>query len=87
MCAIISGLVATTACNPADVLKSALMSARASGDAPPMALGAAAGILRTHGAVGFMRGWTAAYARAGPAFFIQMPIVELLRKKLGVDTL
>lgn len=87
VCAIISGLVATTACNPADVLKSALMSARASGDPPPTALGAASSILRTHGLRGFMRGWTAAYARAGPAFFIQMPIVELLRRKLGVDTL
>lgn len=63
------------------------MSARASGAAPPTALGAAADILRAHGLLGFMRGWTAAYARAGPAFFIQMPIVEMLRHKLGVDSL
>ena len=87
LCAVVSGLVATTACNPADVLKSALMSARASGSDAPTALGAAAAILRTHGPLGFMRGWTAAYARAGPAFFIQMPIVELLRRRLGVETL
>lgn len=88
-CAIISGLVATTACNPADVLKSALMSARASGAAGSAVtpLGVARNIVATQGLPGFWRGWLAAYARAGPAFFIQMPLVELLRHRLGVDSL
>lgn len=99
LCAIISGLVATTVCNPADVLKSAIMSARienpagagssgsSSGGGGVTAMGAARNVLRAHGPMGFMRGWTAAYARAGPAFFIQMPVVELLRKQFGVGTL
>lgn len=86
--AIISGLVATTCCNPADVLKSRIMSARASGAAGSVtALGVTREILRSEGLLGFWRGWTAAYARAGPAFFIQMPIVEAVRNALGVGSL
>ena len=89
--AIISGLVATTCCNPADVLKSRVMSARASsgasGAAAVTAFSVARQVLATEGVGGFMRGWTAAYARAGPAFFIQMPVVEALRAQLGVGSL
>ena len=87
VCAIISGLVATTVCNPADVMKSALMSAAKDGAAKPSALAIARGIVATQGVRGFWRGWTAAYARAGPAFFIQMPIVEELRRRFGVGSL
>lgn len=81
--AIISGVVASVCCNPADVLKSALMSARGGGRgaaadggrgaaADVSAYGVARTIMRTQGPLGFMRGWPAAYARAGPAFFIQV---------------
>ena len=87
VCAIISGLVATTVCNPADVMKSALMSAAKEGAAKPSALAIARSIVSTQGVRGFWRGWTAAYARAGPAFFIQMPIVEELRRRFGVGSL
>ena len=88
VCAVISGLVATTVCNPADVMKSAMMSAAREGgaqQASPLAIMRA--IITTQGVGGFWRGWTAAYARAGPAFFIQMPIVEELRRRFGVGTL
>eukprot|EP00966_Prymnesium_polylepis_P177470 4109860-Prymnesium_polylepis.1 len=70
------------------------MSARASSAASRSgtaqtvtALGVARQILQTEGPAGFMRGWTAAYARAGPAFFIQMPVVEALRNAFGVGSL
>ncbi|KAL1507135.1 hypothetical protein AB1Y20_007988 [Prymnesium parvum] len=85
---VISGLVATTCCNPADVLKSRIMSVRATtGDSSVTAFAVARNIFEREGALGFMRGWTAAYARAGPAFFIQMPVVEALRHWLGVGSL
>ena len=87
VCAVISGLVATTVCNPADVMKSAIMSAVRDGGAPPSALSLARSIANTQGILGFWRGWTAAYARAGPAFFIQMPVVEELRRRFGVGSL
>ena len=41
----------------------------------------------TAGLVGFYRGWFAAYARAGPTFFVQMPAVEALRGWFGVDNI
>ena len=87
--AIISGIVASVACNPADVLKSAIMSGRcpSGAGAGQSALGVARAILATQGPLGFMRGWSAAYARAGPAFFIQMPIVEELRRRFGCEAL
>mmetsp|Transcript_33570 Transcript_33570/g.107932 ORF Transcript_33570/g.107932 Transcript_33570/m.107932 type:complete len:197 (+) Transcript_33570:304-894(+) len=66
-CAIIAGLVATTVCNPADVIKSAIMSAERDGVAGLTVLGAARNVLRT--------------------FFIQMPIIESLRRSFGVDTI
>ena len=72
------------------------MSARASsateatGGAAPQrvtVLGVVRQILAAEGPAGFWRGWTAAYARAGPAFFIQMPVVEALRSAFGVGSL
>ena len=72
------------------------MSARASSSADPSGGGAAQRvtvlgvvrqILATEGPAGFWRGWTASYARAGPAFFIQMPVVEALRSAFGVGSL
>ncbi len=86
--AVISGLVATTVCNPADVLKSRLMAAGGGpGCGAPSAVALVRQIVSKEGLLGFMRGWGPAYARAGPTFFIQMPIVEGLRKAFGVDAL
>jgi hypothetical protein len=81
--AIISGFVAATVCNPADVLKSRIMVSQ--GGVGPWAV--AVDIVRTEGVRGFFRGWLPAYSRHGPAFFVQMPIVERLRTWLGVDNI
>jgi len=88
--AIISGIVATTCCNPPDVVKSRLMLERATGKAAggsrsPLGVGIA--IWKEKGVLGFFQGWLPAYARAGPAYFIQMPLVERLRLLFGVDAL
>ena len=45
------------------------------------------GVVLNTGVRGFFRGWTAAYSRAGPAYFIQMPIVEKLREVFGLDNI
>ena len=87
--AIISGLVATTVCNPADVLKSRLMVQRGGGGAAGAVTAWSVGksIFLQEGVMGFFRGWTPAYARAGPSYFIQMPIVEGLRHFFGLGAL
>jgi hypothetical protein len=90
VCAIISGLVATTVCNPPDVLKSRMMVAQAKHGSGGHVQGVGAvclAIYREGGLLGFFRGWTAAYARAGPAYFIQMPLVEKLLQLLDVRSL
>ena len=88
LCATFSGLVATTCCNPPDVVKSRLMLARASrAGAVVGPLEVVASIFKESGVRGFFRGWTAAYARAGPAYFIQMPITEMLRRFLNVEAI
>ena len=88
--AVISGFVATAACNPADVVKSRVMSARG-GSGGGGGGGGAAGMVvevwRREGVRGFYRGFLPAYARIGPTIFIQMPLAELLRSALGVQAL
>mmetsp|Transcript_109345 Transcript_109345/g.341913 ORF Transcript_109345/g.341913 Transcript_109345/m.341913 type:complete len:124 (+) Transcript_109345:302-673(+) len=84
--AIISGLVATTACNPADVIKSRVMMARGEGESISVTQ-AVVQVVRQQGFRGFMSGWCPAYCRAGPAYFIQMPVVEGLRHLFGVESL
>jgi len=82
----ISGFAAQVACNPADVLKSRIMSMRATG-APTTAWSVAVGIVNKEGVTAFYRGFTPAYARLGPTIFVQMPIVEALRSMMGVRSL
>ena len=77
----VSGLAAMLASNPADVIKSRMM---VGGGARQGLLAVAAAIWRAEGPAGFYRGFWPAYARAGPTFFIQMPLNEALRAALGV---
>ena len=86
VCAVISGLVAVSICNPADVVKSRVMMARGGGAQLPIS-GVILQVWSLEGPAGFMRGWFPAYSRAGPAYFIQMPIVEYLRTAFGLDTI
>ena len=44
-------------------------------------------VVRREGPLGFMRGWTASYARIGPTMFIQLPIVEAVRRSSGVTSI
>jgi len=82
--AIVSGVVATSVCNPADVIKSRIMATTSHSNS---ILAAVSQVWKQDGARGFFRGWLPAYARAGPTFFIQMPIVEFIRQQLGVEAI
>lgn len=74
---LLAGLVATTVCSPADVVKTRIMNAKGQG-------GNAASILttavKTEG-VGFMfRGWLPSFIRLGPHTIVTFLVLEQLRK-------
>jgi hypothetical protein len=69
--ALVSGFVAAAACNPADVLKSRVMSASAGGGASST-LDVAYRIVTHEGWRGFYHGFLPSYARIGPTILIQV---------------
>lgn len=86
--ALISGLAATAACNPADVLKSRVMSSGGgAGSSASGVLDMAWRIVTHEGPLGFYRGFLPAYARIGPTILIQLPVAEALRRAFGVRQL
>ena len=98
---MIAGLVTTTVTAPLDVVKTRMFlsnspSSTSSSGSSSSAVrysgrGAmarcAADIMRTEGAAGFFRGWSAAYARLGPHTVIMFLAAERLRKLAGLDGL
>lgn len=84
--ALLSGFAAALACNPADVLKSRVMSASArTGVAgSTMAWHTVKHIVKHEGIKGFYRGFLPQYCRLGPTILIQLPVAEALRQQLGV---
>ncbi|ODV77678.1 mitochondrial dicarboxylate transport protein [Suhomyces tanzawaensis NRRL Y-17324] len=79
---LLAGLVATTVCSPADVVKTRIMNAKgSSGGAVSILLNA----VKTEG-VGFMfRGWLPSFIRLGPHTIVTFLALEQLRKfKLGM---
>lgn len=86
LAAAVSGLVATIACTPADVLKSRVMAGSAAGGRLSTA-SVALQIWRADGVRGFYYGFLAHYARLGPTIFVQMPLAEALRSAFGVRSL
>eukprot|EP00455_Lapot_gusevi_P057486 TRINITY_DN9808_c0_g1_i3.p1 TRINITY_DN9808_c0_g1~~TRINITY_DN9808_c0_g1_i3.p1 ORF type:complete len:283 (+),score=64.12 TRINITY_DN9808_c0_g1_i3:105-953(+) len=83
--ALVSGLVAATATNPVDVIKTRVMSDASVLYSSP--LDCLVKTAKNEGLRGFMRGWTANWARLGPHFVISMPLLEMFRRLLKVDTL
>ncbi len=83
-CSVISGFVAATATNPFDVIKSRIMSDAHGRYRGPWHCMIA--MLKSEGPRSFMKGWSASFARLGPHFCISMPLLELIRQLLGIDT-
>ena len=82
----VSGVAAQTVTQPVDTLKTLVMSQTTTTNAERRgAITIARDIIATHGARGLYRGFFAAAARQGPVMVIQMPLVEALRKCLGLE--
>ncbi|CAE8607829.1 unnamed protein product [Polarella glacialis] len=79
---LLSGFAAQTVAQPADTLKTVAMAAR-SGNT----LEALRDALHRGGLRSLYRGYWPALARQGPVMVVQMPLVEQLRKLLGLDFL
>ncbi|KAJ2846392.1 Mitochondrial dicarboxylate transporter [Coemansia brasiliensis] len=85
----IAGLVATTVCSPADVIKSRVMASLKLQDAMktsarnthvPGVWSTACNIYRTEGLRAFFKGWVPSYIRLCPQLVITFVIYEKLRK-------
>lgn len=79
---LLAGLVATTVCSPADVVKTRIMNAKGSSDNAVSILTKA---VKNEG-VGFMfRGWLPSFIRLGPHTIVTFLALEQLRKyKIGI---
>lgn len=73
----------TTITNPIDVIKTKMFV----GGGQKGILKCAAGTWRADGAAGFMRGWSASYARLGPHTVIMFLCAERLRTLTGLKSL
>ncbi|KAJ1863881.1 Mitochondrial dicarboxylate transporter [Coemansia sp. RSA 2703] len=78
-----AGLVATTVCSPADVVKSRTMAALRRSHVPavtPSVWATCSTIYRTEGPRAFFKGWLPSYVRLCPQLVITFVIYEKLRK-------
>lgn len=79
---LLSGLVATTICSPADVLKTRIMNSSGSGESVIQILTHA---LQKEGPGFMFRGWVPSFVRLGPNTIITFLVVEeLKRMRVGV---
>ncbi|KAF6256870.1 mitochondrial carrier domain-containing protein [Scenedesmus sp. NREL 46B-D3] len=76
---MVAGVVTTTVINPADVIRAYMQTGRGSSFG-----GVARGIYAAEGARGFLKGWTAAYARTGPQTLIIFTVSEVMRPLFGL---
>lgn len=76
---IISGILATTVAAPVDVIRTKLMSFSTSSTSLISNLYM---IMKSDGVRGLFIGWSAAYMRIGPLFFVSWPLIGLLREQL-----
>lgn len=79
---LLAGLVATTVCSPADVVKTRIMNAKGGNES---ALTIMKSAIKNEG-VGFMfRGWIPSFIRLGPQTIVTFLVLEQLRKyEIGI---
>jgi len=78
---LVASVAAVTASNPPDVVKTRVMNESVR-RGPLVHAGE---ILRNHGPMGFMKGWTASYCRIGPHTIISFMLIEEFRKLSGLS--
>jgi len=81
---VVSGLVTTTATNPFDVVKTRIMSDRASYSGP---IDCFFKTVTREGPLALFKGWVPNYLRLGPHFIVSIPLYEFIRKNLGAGSL
>jgi len=81
---LVTGLVATTAAAPFDLLKSRLMASEAAGESLGTVL---LTLLRTEGPAALWNGWWPTYLRLGPHAILTFPLYEALRRAAGLEYL
>ena len=78
-----SFIVSASACMPADVIKTKVLS----GAQGASVWGCLLGTLRAEGLAGLYRGFVPAVARQCPVILVQMPIIEQIRSKCGLGNI
>eukprot|EP00201_Polytomella_parva_P011889 CAMPEP_0175056958 /NCGR_PEP_ID=MMETSP0052_2-20121109/10980_1 /TAXON_ID=51329 ORGANISM="Polytomella parva, Strain SAG 63-3" /NCGR_SAMPLE_ID=MMETSP0052_2 /ASSEMBLY_ACC=CAM_ASM_000194 /LENGTH=316 /DNA_ID=CAMNT_0016322083 /DNA_START=52 /DNA_END=1002 /DNA_ORIENTATION=+ len=81
---MIAGLVTTTVTNPIDVIKTRMFIG---GKSTGGVMSTASTVLKNDGLAGFMKGWSASYARLGPHTVIMFLTAERLRSYAGLKNL
>lgn len=81
---LITGLVATTIAAPFDTLKSRVM-ADDGGQYPRGFIDALQKLLKREGPAALYRGWWPAYCRLGPHAILTFPLLEQIRRALGLE--
>ncbi|CAG8482602.1 1815_t:CDS:2 [Ambispora gerdemannii] len=74
---LLSGLVATTICSPADVIKTRIMN---SGSKPKSAFSILLTIIQQEGPFALFKGWVPAFARLGPHTIITFIVLEKMKE-------
>lgn len=81
---LLASLVATTVCNPADVIKTRMMNDQTSKKAS--FINFTIKLVKNERFNALMKGWTASYFRIGPHTVISFILVEQIRKMIGMAT-
>jgi solute carrier family 25 uncoupling protein 8/9 len=82
LCGVVSGLVAQTVCQPADTIKSRVLSGGYE------SVGACVrDTLAKEGLIGLYRGYLPAVCRQAPVVLVQMPLIERIRVAVGLDNI
>jgi len=81
---LITGVVATTVAAPFDTIKSCVM-ADDGGRYPRGFVDAVGSLLRREGPLVLFRGWWPAYCRLGPHAILTFPLLEQVRRALGLQ--
>ena len=84
---LISGLLSTTAVNPADVIKTRIMCDGATKKCLyKNPIDCVYKTMMNEGPRAFMKGWLPNYLRVGPHCLVSLPLAEFIRKLLGADS-
>lgn len=84
---IFSGLVTTTAVNPADVIKTRIMCDKSSTNRLyKNPIDCFYKTMKNEGPWAFMKGWLPNYLRLGPHCLVSLPLAEFIRKSFGADS-